>query len=124
MERLSINPAILAWARTTAGLSLEQGAHAIALNDTLELIGAERLARFESGEDQPSRAFLTRMAKAYRRSLLVFYLSTPPSTGDRGQDFRTPRHEERDAGAVQGPGGGWRLVADRLLLRHQGGDAR
>ena len=89
MERLSINPAILAWARTTAGLSLEQGAHAIALNDTRELIGAERLARFESGQDQPSRALLTRMAKAYRRSLLVFYLSTPPSTGDRGQDFRT-----------------------------------
>jgi Zn-dependent peptidase ImmA (M78 family) len=29
------------------------------------------------------------MAKAYRRSLLVFYLSEPPRTGDRGQDFRT-----------------------------------
>ena len=27
-------------------------------------------------------------------------------------------HEERDAGAVQGPGGGRRAVADRLLLRH------
>ena len=29
------------------------------------------------------------MAKAYRRSLLVFYLNEPPRTGDRGQDFRT-----------------------------------
>jgi len=28
------------------------------------------------------------MAKAYRRSLLVFYLAQPPRTGDRGQDFR------------------------------------
>ena len=33
-------------------------------------------------------------------------------------------HEERDAGALQGPGRRRRAVADRLLLRHQGGDAR
>src|SRR5262249_10179415 len=30
-----------------------------------------------------------KMAKAYRRSLLVFYLADPPRIGDRGQDFRT-----------------------------------
>jgi Zn-dependent peptidase ImmA (M78 family) len=70
-------------------LSLEDGAHNISLNDAHGLTGAERLARLENGEDQPTRALLTRMAKAYRRSLLVFYLSTPPKTGDRGQDFRT-----------------------------------
>ena len=35
-----------------------------------------------------------------------------------------PGHEERDAGAVQGAGGGRRAVADRLLLRHHAGDAR
>ncbi|WP_217633539.1 ImmA/IrrE family metallo-endopeptidase [Lysobacter sp. yr284] len=29
------------------------------------------------------------MAKQYRRPLLTFYLSQPPMTGDRGQDFRT-----------------------------------
>jgi Zn-dependent peptidase ImmA (M78 family) len=28
------------------------------------------------------------MARAYHRSLLVFYLSEPPRMGDRGQDFR------------------------------------
>ncbi|HEX3435153.1 MAG TPA: ImmA/IrrE family metallo-endopeptidase [Pseudacidobacterium sp.] len=28
------------------------------------------------------------MARAYHRSLLVFYLSEPPRIGDRGQDFR------------------------------------
>jgi Zn-dependent peptidase ImmA (M78 family) len=28
------------------------------------------------------------MARTYRRSLLVFYLSEPPRTGDRGEDFR------------------------------------
>ncbi len=40
-----------------------------------------------------------------------------------------PGHEERDAGAVQGPGGRRRAVADRVLLRHHddvpaGGDDR
>ena len=35
-----------------------------------------------------------------------------------------PGHEERDAGAVQGPGRRGRAVADRLLLRHRGRDAR
>jgi Zn-dependent peptidase ImmA (M78 family) len=29
------------------------------------------------------------MTKAYRRSLLVFYLEKPPKKGDRGKDFRT-----------------------------------
>jgi Zn-dependent peptidase ImmA (M78 family) len=43
----------------------------------------------EAGEEQPSRSVLLKMAKAYRRALLVFYLAQPPRTGDRGQDFRT-----------------------------------
>lgn len=41
------------------------------------------------GEEEPTRAVLLKMAKAYRRPLLVFYLAKPPRTGDRGQDFRT-----------------------------------
>jgi hypothetical protein len=32
---------------------------------------------------------LSRMAKAYRRPLLVFYLPQPPRKGGRGEDFRT-----------------------------------
>jgi hypothetical protein len=35
------------------------------------------------------------MAHAYHRPLLVFYLSEPPKTGDRGQDFRTLPGTER-----------------------------
>ncbi len=42
----------------------------------------------EAGEEEPSRSVLLNMARAYHRSLLVFYLSEPPRTGDRGQDFR------------------------------------
>jgi hypothetical protein len=49
----------------------------------------------ELGEDEPTRPVLLKMAKTYRRPLLVFYLAEPPRTGDRGQDFRTlPGHEK------------------------------
>lgn len=39
-------------------------------------------------KEEPSRSVLLNMARIYHRSLLVFYLSEPPRTGDRGQDFR------------------------------------
>src|SRR5271166_831872 len=83
-----LNPEIFAWARETAGLSLEEGAHAIGLGDAFGKKGSERLAELETGAGEPSRRVLSKMAKAYRRSLLVFYLSAPPKIGDRGQDFR------------------------------------
>src|SRR5260370_11157389 len=51
--------------------------------------GAERLAALEAGEKEPSRPLLLKMSKTYRRPLLVFYLAAPPTTRDRGQDFRT-----------------------------------
>lgn len=87
-----VNPEILVWARETAGLSLEAAAKAINLSDTKEKTGAEKLAALESGEVEPSRSLLLKMANRYRRSLLVFYLDAPPPRGDRGQDFRTLPH--------------------------------
>ena len=84
-----LNPDILQWARKTAGLSLEEAAHAIELKEAHGTSGPERLAALEAGTEEPSRPLLLRMAKAYRRSLLVFYLEQPPKTGDRGKDFRT-----------------------------------
>jgi len=84
----AVNKDILIWARNSAGLSLEAAAKAIDLNDAYGKSGAERLAEFENGIGEPSRPLLLRMSKAYRRSLLVFYLAAPPPTGDRGDDFR------------------------------------
>ena len=53
------------------------------------------LKPWKLGEDEPTRPVLLKMAKTYRRPLLVFYLAEPPKTGDRGQDFRTlPGHEK------------------------------
>jgi Zn-dependent peptidase ImmA (M78 family) len=84
----AVNKDILIWARKTASLSLEEAAKAIDLNDAYGKSGAERLAEFENGIGEPSRPLLLRMSKAYRRSLLVFYLAAPPPTGDLGDDFR------------------------------------
>jgi Zn-dependent peptidase ImmA (M78 family) len=84
-----LNPDILRWARVTAGLSLEEAAHAIELKEAYGTSGPGRLAALELGKDEPSRPLLLKMAKAYRRSLLVFYLEHPPKAGDRGKDFRT-----------------------------------
>ncbi len=86
---MAVNPEILSWARNTAGLTLDQAAHALAFQDTRQRSADQRLIALEAGDEQPSRSVLLRMAKAYRRALLVFYLSQPPRTGDRGQDFRT-----------------------------------
>src|SRR5579864_1179218 len=85
----AVQPRILTWARETAGLSLDEAAHRLSLATARGRTGAERLASYEAGMEEPSRALLLKMANAYRRSLLVFYLADPPRTGDRGQDFRT-----------------------------------
>ena len=85
----AIQPKVLTWARTTAGLSLEDAAHALDLAGARGRTGLQRLQSMELGEEEPSRTLIGKMAKVYRRPLLVFYLAEPPRTGDRGKDFRT-----------------------------------
>ena len=85
---MALNPQILTWARETAGLSIDEAAPALGFKDTRERTAAERLQAMETGKEEPSRSVLLTMARIYHRSLLVFYLSKPPHTGDRGQDFR------------------------------------
>jgi Zn-dependent peptidase ImmA (M78 family)/transcriptional regulator with XRE-family HTH domain len=85
----AIQPKLLTWARTTAGLSLEDAAHALGLASARGKTGGQRLESLELGEEEPSRTLIGKMTKVYRRPLLVFYLAEPPRRGDRGQDFRT-----------------------------------
>jgi transcriptional regulator with XRE-family HTH domain len=92
----AIQPKILIWARETAGLSLDEAARAVGLKTAYGESGAERLAKLEDGKAEPPRPLLEKMAKVYRRPLLVFYLSAPPIKGDRGQDFRTLPGREQD----------------------------
>lgn len=85
---MALNPQILIWAREAANLSVDEAAHALGFRDTRDRTAAERLQAMEAGKEVPSRSVLLRMAQKYHRSLLVFYLTEPPRTGDRGQDFR------------------------------------
>lgn len=85
---MTLNPKILTWARDTAGLSLDEAAHALGFKDAQDRTATDRLKAMEAGNEEPSPSVLLRMARRYHRSLLVFYLSEPPRTGDRGQDFR------------------------------------
>ena len=91
----AIRPEILRWARETAGLSLEDAAQALGFKETRGKTGPGRLAALEAGAEEPSRPLLLKMSQVYRRPLLVFYLSQPPKSGDRGQDFRTLPGPER-----------------------------
>jgi Zn-dependent peptidase ImmA (M78 family) len=85
---MALNPQILTWARDTAGLSVDEAASALGFKDAQGRTAAERLQAMETGQEEPSRSVLEKMARTYHRSLLVFYLTEPPRTGDRGQDFR------------------------------------
>lgn len=95
-----VNPEILRWARETAGLSIEEAARKLGLKESRGVAAPARLAALEAGVVEPSRPMLVKMAKQYRRSLLVFYLGQPPRRGDRGRDFRTltgPRDRGEEA---------------------------
>jgi len=84
-----VNPDILYWARETAGLTLEEASQKLGIREARGVSSVERLAALETGEKEPTRPMLLKMAKRYRRPLLVFYMEEPPRKGNRGQDFRT-----------------------------------
>jgi len=89
----NINHEILSWARETAGLSLKDAAHKLQLRDSKAATAEDKLFAYENNLETPSRSLLLKMAKAYRRPILTFYLDKPPRVGDRGEDFRTlPYH--------------------------------
>ena len=104
----AVNPEILIWARENSGLTQEEAVRKLNIRDTRKWTALDRLAGYESGAEDPSRALLLRMSKQYRRPLLTFYLPKPPLKGDRGTDFRTL------AGDAQSPTGAANLDA---LLR-------
>ena len=91
-----VNPDILVWARETAGLTPADAVKKLGISDAHGVDAVSRLAALESGEAEPTRPMLAKMAEKYRRPLLAFYLSAPPRKGDRGADFRMLRGEERD----------------------------
>jgi Zn-dependent peptidase ImmA (M78 family)/transcriptional regulator with XRE-family HTH domain len=77
-----VNPGILVWARESAGLDPDEAARKLGIKEGT-------LRTLETGDADPSRAQLVKMASCYRRPLVSFYLPAPPPTAPRGEDFRT-----------------------------------
>lgn len=76
-----VDPAILVWARSTAGLSIEEAAARIHTK-------VERVQDWEQGDDAPSMAQLRRMAGIYKRMLSDFFLAAVPQEEPLPHDFR------------------------------------
>ena len=76
-----VESAILAWARSTAGLSVEEAAHSLQTRP-------ERVIEWEAGERHPSMAQLRKMAAVYKRLLSDFFLPAPPEEDPIPHDFR------------------------------------
>jgi Zn-dependent peptidase ImmA (M78 family)/DNA-binding XRE family transcriptional regulator len=80
--KATINPAVLTWARETAGFDLTAAASKVDIDE-------EKLAAWETGDDQPSIPQLRKLAEAYKRPLAVLYLPEPPTTSFQAMhDFR------------------------------------
>ncbi|MGD0743412.1 MAG: XRE family transcriptional regulator [Acidimicrobiales bacterium] len=76
-----VEPELLTWARSTAGLDLAEAARKAAVD-------VDRLANWENGEQRPTIAKLRDLARVYRRPLAAFYLPEPPEDPRPPKDFR------------------------------------
>jgi Zn-dependent peptidase ImmA (M78 family) len=78
-----ITPALVTWARETAGFSLAEAAGRLKITE-------EQLALWESpdGGDSPSIPQLRKLATLFKRPLAVFYLPEPPTKFEVMRDLR------------------------------------
>jgi Zn-dependent peptidase ImmA (M78 family)/transcriptional regulator with XRE-family HTH domain len=74
------NPAVLRWARETAGYSVGEAGDRVADPETLEA--------WEAGKDRPTWKAVQRLAKLYRRPIAALLLAEPPAEPPLPPDFR------------------------------------
>jgi Zn-dependent peptidase ImmA (M78 family)/DNA-binding XRE family transcriptional regulator len=77
---VDVNPAVLRWARETAGYSLEEAAERVADPQTLKA--------WEAGKDRPTWAGIKRLAKLCKRPVAALLLAEPPAEPTLPPDFR------------------------------------
>jgi len=91
-ERLKapVEPAVLAWGRKSAALSLAEAARKIGVDEA-------RLEAWEAGTDAPTIPQLRKLATAFKRPLAVFFLPGPPEELGFSalRDFRRLRPDQR-----------------------------
>ncbi len=103
VKEVPINHNILEWARIEANLSPQRAADKARIKDIKArgekeaLSPIERLQRWEKGIDTPSFSQLEKLAKAYRRPVLTFFLPQPPIKQTRLKDFRTIGNKSFDS---------------------------
>jgi transcriptional regulator with XRE-family HTH domain len=89
------NPALLVWARESAGLSVEIAAKKAGVKP-------ERLFAWEKGdEERPTFAQLRKLANIYKRPLAIFYLAEAPLKFQPMHDFR--RVADHEGQGAQSP---------------------
>ena len=83
MKRIEATPtpAVLVWARKTAGMSPDVAAQKAAVK-------VDQLLEWEGGTSRPSIPQLRKLATVYRRPLAAFYLSEAPTRFQVMHDFR------------------------------------
>ena len=98
-----INPRVLAWARETAGFTVEEAAEKLALGNTERVSAAEKLFALEAGQKAPTYSQLLKAASVYKRPLIAFYMANPPREEERSEDFRTvgAAVSRREAGLLE-----------------------
>jgi Zn-dependent peptidase ImmA (M78 family)/transcriptional regulator with XRE-family HTH domain len=77
-EEIPVTPAIVAWARTRAGYSIEEA------SKTFKKIG-----EWESGDSAPTYAQLEQLADKFKLPIAVFFFPEPPKTPPISESFRT-----------------------------------
>ncbi|MHA0041788.1 helix-turn-helix domain-containing protein [Deinococcus sp. PEB2-63] len=82
-----LNPAILVWARETAGLSVDEAAKKLGVK-------AEKLEQCERGDKFLTFNQLKTAANVYKRSLAAFLLPEPPEVPRMLPDFRSLENRE------------------------------
>jgi Zn-dependent peptidase ImmA (M78 family)/DNA-binding XRE family transcriptional regulator len=87
LQRVTVKPELLRWARATAGFTLEEAARKIGVK-------AARLAAWEAGELAPTAGQLRDAANVFKRPLGAFFLPAPPEEPQPPHDFRRLYGEE------------------------------
>ena len=77
---VDVNPAVLRWARETAGYTIEEAGDRVADPQTLKA--------WESGKDRPTWTGIKRLAKLCKRPVAALLLAEPPGEALLPPDFR------------------------------------
>ena len=77
-QGIPINPAVLKWARESAGYAIEQ-----------EIIKFPNFQEWEDGKSYPSYSRLEELASRYKRPIAVFFFPTPPEEKQIEKAFRS-----------------------------------